>query len=107
MTDKPIDFFKDPEAALQGALEGALEAIRDAIDPEVKLDLSRRRACATHGGKRVARMEEYIASMMVRQSSARELKQLGRGMRSASDPVEYAMIWYDLHRIKRVSAPNG
>lgn len=99
---EPIDFFQDPEAAINQRLSPQQERM-DQIERKLILNSSRAMALAMHGREAVQEMETAV------DKAAREnhpdMSLLAQQMRASDDPVQIAMQWHQ--RTKLMTETGG
>lgn len=93
---EPVDFFADPDKALQQHLS-PFEQRLETFMRDMTLRTSRTAAIAQHGADKVAEMETAVAKAM--QSNHPDMQTLAQQMRSSDDPAGVAMTWYQRHQL--------
>lgn len=94
---QPVDFFENPEGALQQRVEPIQQGFERQLS-EMRLDMSRELAVTRHGEPAVAEMEAAIAQAM--QSSHPDMATLAAQMRSSKFPALKAMEWHQQAKLR-------
>ncbi len=93
---EPIDFFADPNAAIQQSLT-PIEQRFQTLSSQLTLRASRAENVAMHGKDTVAEMEKAVQTAMM--EGHPEMLALGQHMRNSDDPVGVAMQWYQRDKL--------
>ena len=94
---QPVDFFENPEGALQQRVEPIQQGFERQIS-EIRLDMSRELAVTRHGEAAVTEMETAIAQAMQRGDP--EMANLAAQMRSSKFPALKAMEWHQQAKLR-------
>lgn len=100
---EPIDFFQNPEGAIQQRLTPYEERFA-RLESTMKLNSSKALAVAMHGKDAVAEMETAIEQAMA--SNHPDMRALGAQMSVSDDPVGVAMNWFQREKLHRETGGN-
>lgn len=93
---EPIDFFQNPDGALQQRLSPIEERFAQ-LEATMKLNSSKALAVAMHGKEAVAEMEAAIEKV---DRNRPDIQLLAHQMRSSDDPVGAAMEWFRREKLQ-------
>ena len=88
---EPVDFFANPDEALQQRLS-PIESRFEQMASRLVLRASKAEAVATHGAALVSEMEQAIGKAV--NEGHPDMQALSMQMRNSDDPVGLAMNWY-------------
>ena len=94
---QPVDFFENPEGALQQRVEPIQQGFQREIS-DLKLNMSRELAVIKHGEQAVSEMETAVAQAMQRGDP--DMQALAASMRSAQFPALKAMEWHQQAKLR-------
>jgi len=100
---EPVDFYADPDAALNQRLEPFQQKFDRTIST-LTLRASKAEAIASHGKGAVVEMETALAEMM--EKGDPEVGQLRQHLLGSDDPVGLAMDWYQRRKVMSEVGPD-
>lgn len=93
---EPVDFFANPDEALQQRLSPFEQRLND-VQSALVLRASRAEAVSEHGKDAVKELEQAVAQGM--QEGRADLRELAVRMRGSEDPVGIAMQWHQREKM--------
>jgi hypothetical protein len=95
---QPVDFFENPDAALQQRLS-PIEQRFEQLQSRLMLNSSRAMAVAMHGAEAVKEMEAAVDKAS--RDGHPEMSLLAAQMRASDDPVQVAMQWHQRTKLQQ------